>query len=131
MAEPRIASHPDDPSAPFADRLLLALGISPRHAEQAGDEQTLDAVVAIRTAAHRYPMVVEDYGTAAEERDELRHALIYVRRALDRMHDAQVALMNEHINDEALALAEAATDLRQAFGIPEGEPGRYAEVPGS
>lgn len=67
----RIASHPDDPSAPFADRLMLALGIWPHHAEQAGREAVLDAAVMIRTDAHKYPMVVEDYGAQADRLDAL------------------------------------------------------------
>lgn len=70
MGEPRIASHDDDPAASFADRLLLALGIWPHHAEQIGQEETLDAVVMIRTAAHKFPMAAEDFGTERELRED-------------------------------------------------------------
>lgn len=91
------ASHPDDPGAPLVDRLLLALGISPRHAAQAGDDETVEAAVLLRTQAHKFPMVVEDWGVAREELDALREAAVdlcvdlssgtYSSPSLDRLRD--------------------------------------------
>lgn len=67
----RIASHPDDPSASLADRLLLALGIWPDHATQVGRTAVVDAAVQIRTDAHKYPMVVADLSAEREIREYL------------------------------------------------------------
>lgn len=71
----RIASHPDDPDAPFADRLLLALGVHPNHVTGPAAVITEDDAVAIaaqfRSDAHRYPMVCEDYGTQRDEAEGL------------------------------------------------------------
>src|SRR5258708_29274698 len=69
--EPRIASHPDDPNAPLATRLMLALGIWPVHAMDVGDNAIVEAAVIIRNQAHRFPMAAEDFGTERGLRDEL------------------------------------------------------------
>lgn len=63
--ERRIASHPDDPTAPLADRLMLALGMWPNYVEKLGVEAVLDAAVALRTKAHQFGFAAEDYGDAA------------------------------------------------------------------
>lgn len=68
MAE-RFASHPDDPSAPFADRLLLALGIWPHHIAEMGEETAIEAAVIIRGNAHKFPMAAEDYGNERDQRE--------------------------------------------------------------
>lgn len=82
MTERRIASHPDDPTAPLADRLLLALGMWPKYAEELGVDAVLDAAVSFRTAAHLFPMVQEDYGTVADERDCYRTAVKQISELL-------------------------------------------------
>lgn len=69
--EPRIASHPDDPTAPLADRLLLALGMWPKYVEELGVDAVLDAAVRIRSEAHRYPMVCEDWGALRDRHEAL------------------------------------------------------------
>lgn len=68
----RVASHPDDPEAPFADRLLLALGIWPHHIEQLGplgENEAVGAAAIIRSDAHKFPMVAEDFGNERELRE--------------------------------------------------------------
>lgn len=72
---PRVASHADDPSASLADRLLLALGIWPHHARQAGDDEVVKAAVKIRTRAHREPMIAEDWSSERALREELEERL--------------------------------------------------------
>jgi hypothetical protein len=75
MTERRIASHPDDPSAPFEDRLMLALGMWPSYRAELGDEAVIAAAVILRGDAHRYPMVCEDWGTATGLVESLRAEL--------------------------------------------------------
>ena len=75
----RIASHPDDPTAPLADRLMLALGMWPSYVEELGVEAVLDAVVALRTKAHQFEFVAEDYGDAAGK-------LMIAEGLLEEMH---------------------------------------------
>lgn len=65
----RLASHPDDPSAPFADRLLLALGIWPQHVAEMGEDAAIEAAARIRGDAHKFPMVAEDFGNEREQRE--------------------------------------------------------------
>lgn len=65
----RVASHPDDPEAPFADRLLLALGIWPDHVAEMGEQTAIDAACIIRTNAHKFPMAAEDFGNEREQRE--------------------------------------------------------------
>ena len=80
MPEPRIASHADQPEASLAERLLLALGMWPDYVEQLGADALIEAAVLIRSDAHRYPMVCEDYGAKCTEVDDLRTTL---KRAKD------------------------------------------------
>jgi hypothetical protein len=106
MAELRIASHPDDPDAPLADRLLLALGIWPHHAVEAGDDEVVEAAVIIRSNAHRYPMVTEDWGTV---RADLEHALALV----DDIRAARAAHgPGTPIEDQAITALLAMRDAR-------------------
>ena len=86
----RIASHPDDPDAPLADRLLLALGMWPDYVDQLGVDAVLDGTVMLRSDAHRYPMVCEDYGAVAADRDRLQEALEHIRDLT--VSDAHLAL---------------------------------------
>lgn len=88
----RIASHPDDPNAPLADRLLLALGMWPKYVEELGAEEVIAATAQIRSDAHRLPMCSEDYGIMSQELQSLRADLILlVSRWEERTRDDSVA----------------------------------------
>lgn len=80
---PRIASHDDDPSAPLAERLLLALGIDPAVVAEFGEQTVIDAAVLIKTYAHKFPMVSEDYGAQQVEIDRLRSFLVAVGACIE------------------------------------------------
>lgn len=67
----RMASHPDDPEASFADRLLLALGIWPEHVAEMGEQTAIDAACIIRRDAHKFPMAAEDFGNERDQRELL------------------------------------------------------------
>lgn len=107
--EPRIASHPDDPTAPLADRLLLALGMWPSYVEQIGADECVEAAVIIRTQAHKFPMAAEDFGTERELRDELVGALREIHETLSNAYGHAEA-PNEPAALHALNLATEALD---------------------
>lgn len=111
-AEPprRIASHDDDPDAPFADRLLLALGISPAHVAQVGEQAAIDAAVLIKTDAHKFPMLVEDF---SEERATVAR-LTADTDTLTRARDKAAALRTlavDHLDGKWVSLYVALLDL--------------------
>ncbi|HVM07166.1 MAG TPA: hypothetical protein VM345_01785 [Acidimicrobiales bacterium] len=103
----RAASHPDDPSASFADRLLLALGIWPVHVNELGQEAAIEAAVQFRWDAHRFPMVCEDFGTERELRTELTKALRGVETILANAYGHAEARYEPQAL-EALALVREA-----------------------
>ena len=108
LTERRVASHPDDPEASFADRLLLALGMWPNYRETIGDLDLLDAAVKIRSDAHRYPMVCEDYGAKCNELDEMRadrDALANPSELADALR-LELALRPFLDDDEAVSVAD-------------------------
>lgn len=110
--ERRIASHPDDPDAPLADRLLLALGMWPDYVDQLGVDAVLDATVMLRSDAHRYPMVCEDYGAVADHRDRLQEALEHIRDL--SVSDAHLALT---IASEALGEERTEPTMPKELGL--------------
>jgi hypothetical protein len=71
----RCASLPDDVSAPLADRLLLALGMWPSYVGELGADEVVATAAMIKSAAHRYPMAAEDFGTQSAMRQELEDAV--------------------------------------------------------
>jgi hypothetical protein len=106
MTEKRIASHPDDPAAPLADRLLLALGMWPSYIDELGGEPgeaVIEAAVLIRTQAHLYSFAAEDFGTARDEADRLREALKQISKVL------QEVLVAESDPGEEVSLSEWIT----------------------
>lgn len=102
------ASHPDDPTAPFADRLLLALGMWPTYPEQLGEEAVLKAASSFRWDAHRFPMACEDFGTQADEIERLRAAITEAVRTLEEEASSEcVCLM---VADDLNDVLKGATD---------------------
>lgn len=77
MPERRIASMPDEPDAPLARRLLLALGLDLAQLEEmfgdetAAVEAAVEVAVAFRNEAHRAPMVAEDWAAERARREDL------------------------------------------------------------
>lgn len=80
----RMASHQDDPEAPFADRLLLALGIWPHHVAEMGEQTAIDAACIIRRDAHKFPMAAEDYGNERDQRELLEGVVRDLANAASR-----------------------------------------------
>ena len=93
--ERRIASHPDDPTAPLADRLLLALGMWPSYVDELGVDAVLNAAVALRTNAHQLSFVSEDYGDVSAR---LAEAEELIEETLDCFDDNSADL--GHVLDE-------------------------------
>lgn len=107
MSEPRIASHPDQPDDPLANRLMLALGMWPNYVAQLGVDVVIEAAVTIRTAAHLYPMACEDYGAAAEESDHYRAV---IDRVIDLLSAGEDDADNEALDLLVAALPESETE---------------------
>ena len=108
MSERRIASHPDQPDDPLANRLMLALGMWPNYVAQLGVEEVVEAAVTLRTAAHLYPMACEDYGAKCDEVERYRAV---IDRAIDLLSAG-----DDKADNEALALLVAA--LSDCLDIP-------------
>ena len=103
MSERRIASHPDQPDDPLANRLMLALGMWPNYVAQLGVEEVGEAAVTLRTAAHLYPMACEDYGAKCDEVERYRDALKQISDPADSGVGWQfVANLRRNIAIEAL-----------------------------
>ena len=103
MSERRIASHPDQPDDPLANRLMLALGMWPNYVAQMGVEAVVEAAVTLRTAAHLYPMASEDYGAKCDEAELYRDALKQISDPADPGVGWQfVANLRRNIAIEAL-----------------------------
>lgn len=77
MPETRIASMPDEPDAPLARRLLLALGLDLEQLEELlGDpavaaDAAVECAVEFRNQAHRTPMITEDWAAERARREDL------------------------------------------------------------
>lgn len=91
----RFSSHPDEPTASFADRLLLALGIWPHHAQEFGEDVAVDAAALIKAQAHRFPMAAEDFHYERERREDAE-AEMEDRRRLDGLAVSHEALREQN-----------------------------------
>lgn len=110
-----IASNPDDPDAPLADRLLLALGMWPQYVEQLGVDEVLAAAVEFRSRAHLFPMAAEDYGTAAAEREDLRSRLIAAEGVVSAAERVMASQVPAGVLEERSVDVRSIDSLRDAL----------------
>lgn len=99
----RAASHPDDPNAPLADRLMLALGMWPSYVDELGVEEVIEAAAQIKWDAHRFSMCSEDYGALSQRYENLKEAIV---RSIDFDEDGLTHARFNNLLDDVEGEAE-------------------------